>query len=84
MRPITFQEQKILKLIGAGYSSKEIAGTFGISVYTVESHRKNLLTKFAARNSAELILKAIQAKILSIHNPNQHENPNSEPHENIE
>lgn len=82
MKPITLQEQKILKLIGQGYSTSQIAYAFGISAHTVESHRRNLLTKFDAKNSAELILKAIQAKILSTSNPNQNENLNTTPHEN--
>ena len=82
MKPITIQEMKILKLIGQGYSTNQIAYAFGISAHTVESHRKNLLTKLDAKNSAELILKAIQAKILSTNNPNHNETLNNTHHEN--
>lgn len=80
MKPITTQEQKILKLIGQGYSTSQIAYAFGISVHTVESHRRNLLTKFDAKNSAELILKAVQAKVLST-STNRNEDLNSNHHE---
>ena len=80
MKPITTQEQKILKLIGQGYSTSQIAYAFGISAHTVESHRRNLLTKFDAKNSAELILKAVQAKVLST-STNRNEDHNSNHHE---
>ncbi len=82
MKPITIQEQKILSLIGHGYSTIQIGYALGISAHTVESHRKNLLTKLDAKNSAELILKAIQAKVLSTHNPIQNENLNPTQDEN--
>jgi DNA-binding CsgD family transcriptional regulator len=66
MKPITVQERRILKLIGQGYSTMQIAVKLSISKHTVESHRKNLLAKFDAKNAAELILKAIQTKDLTI------------------
>ncbi len=66
MKTITRQEMKILDLISKGYSTPQIALTYGISSHTVESHRKNLLSKFDAKNSAELIVKAIQANVLNV------------------
>lgn len=66
MKTVTKQEKKILELIGQGYSTSQIAAALTISVHTVESHRKNLLVKFDAKNAAELIRKAIQEKILTI------------------
>jgi len=33
----------------------------------VQSHRKSLLAKFAAKNTAELVRKAIQTKLISLH-----------------
>lgn len=66
MKQITVQERKILTLIGKGYSTIQIAVTLAISKHTVESHRKNLLAKFDAKNAAELILKAIQTNDLTI------------------
>lgn len=54
----TKTEMKILQLIADGLSSKEISGRLNISFHTAEAHRKNLLQKFDAKNSAELIKKA--------------------------
>jgi len=60
MEIITSREQEILQLISNGYSSKLIAGKLNISKETVVSHRKNLLRKFKAKNSAELIKIAMK------------------------
>ena len=66
MKSLTIQEKKILKLISEGYSTKGIAQSVGISVYTVDTYRRNLLSKLDARNSAELILKAVRVRIIKI------------------
>jgi DNA-binding CsgD family transcriptional regulator len=67
MKPLTPQEIRILNLISQGHSSGQIAYTLNISTHTVETHRKNLLIKLEAKNSAELIRKAIQTKAISLH-----------------
>ena len=58
MNTITPKEKEVLNLLGQGFSSKEIAWRLSISFHTVESHRKNLRIKFAAKNSSELVMKA--------------------------
>jgi DNA-binding CsgD family transcriptional regulator len=55
---ITKREREVLKFLASGCSTKKIAEQLAISLHTVESHRKNLLEKFKAKNSAELIKKA--------------------------
>ena len=59
MNFITFREREILSLVSSGLTTKEIAHRLGISHHTVESHRKNLLRKCQAKNSAELIQKSL-------------------------
>ena len=49
----------ILAEIVRGQSSKEVARTLQISPRTVEFHRANLLKKFAAKNTAELVRKVL-------------------------
>ncbi len=61
MKPITPQEKSILELIGQGFSTRKIAQVLKISFHTVQSHRRSLLKKFDAGNSAELIRKALEA-----------------------
>jgi DNA-binding CsgD family transcriptional regulator len=54
---LTPREQGILAEIVEGHSSKEVARSFDISPRTVEFHRANLLKKFDAKNTADLVRK---------------------------
>ena len=56
---LTPRERMILAEIVRGHSSKEVARAFGISPRTVEFHRANLLKKFGAKNTAELVRKVL-------------------------
>ncbi|MGE4612651.1 MAG: PAS and helix-turn-helix domain-containing protein [Paracoccaceae bacterium] len=51
------REQQVAIQLTAGKTSREIAHSLGISPRTVEAHRAKVLSKFNARNSAELIAK---------------------------
>jgi two-component system sensor histidine kinase TtrS len=55
---LTQREQEILLFITKGYSTKEIALDLEISPKTVEFHRANLLRKFGARTSSQLVAMA--------------------------
>jgi DNA-binding NarL/FixJ family response regulator len=61
---LTRRENEVLKLVAEGLSTSQIAKQLFISFNTVESHRKNLLTKFGARNGAELIRMAAERGML--------------------
>lgn len=58
------REIQVLSLIAEGFTTKEIADKLFISVLTVETHRKNLLTKLNARNMVSLIKIAIDYKYI--------------------
>jgi DNA-binding NarL/FixJ family response regulator len=53
------REREVLQFVAEGASSKEMATRLNLSAATVETHRKSLLKKLNARNSAELIRLAI-------------------------
>ncbi|AHF14730.1 response regulator [Niabella soli] len=55
---ITRREKEVLELIAAGLTNAEISEQLFISIPTVNTHRKSLLEKFAAKNTAILISKA--------------------------
>jgi DNA-binding NarL/FixJ family response regulator len=57
---ITRREKEVLKLIADGMTNNAIAQTLYISTATVDTHRKNLLSKFDAKNTALLIRIATQ------------------------
>ncbi|MBC9929449.1 response regulator [Chitinophaga qingshengii] len=61
---ITKREKEVLWLIANGHTNHEIAEKLFISSDTVDSHRRNLLGKLNARNTAMLIKRAIDHKIL--------------------
>src|SRR6478736_41854 len=61
---ITPREKEVLELVAEGYSTKQIADKLSISIRTVESHRINMLMKLEVSNSAELIRKSIQLKLI--------------------
>jgi DNA-binding NarL/FixJ family response regulator len=61
---ITRREKEVLLLIADGMTNNEISKQLFISSTTVDTHRKNLLTKFDAKNSASLIRIAAQMKII--------------------
>jgi len=52
---LTNREKEVLKLIAEGLTNQEIAEKLFISPLTVDSHRKNLITKLEARNTASLV-----------------------------
>lgn len=61
---ISPRESEILELISEGMVAKEIASKLSISLSTVITHRKNIISKFKARNTAELIKKATKLMLI--------------------
>ncbi|MCJ7468592.1 MAG: response regulator transcription factor [Maribacter sp.] len=57
---LTRREKEVLLLIAEGMTNNEIATKLFISTTTVDTHRKNLLAKFEAKNTATLIRMATQ------------------------
>ncbi len=62
MKTLTNKETEVLSLVATGLTTKEIANQLNISHHTVESHRKNLLKKCSAKNTAELVFKNLHLK----------------------
>lgn len=56
---LTRREKEVLELIADGMTNGEIAQKLFISVTTVDTHRKNLLAKLEAKNTAALIKIAV-------------------------
>jgi DNA-binding NarL/FixJ family response regulator len=61
---LTRREKEVLKLIAEGMTNNEIAQNLFISASTIDTHRKNLLEKFDAKNTALLIRMATQMQII--------------------
>jgi len=67
-KEVTPKELEILEYVANGYTTAEIAEKCGISVNTVEFHRKNLVLKLEAENAPHLVAKAIYYKIIELKN----------------
>ena len=61
---ITRREKEVLELIADGFTNNEIAKQLFLSCTTVDTHRKNLLAKFEAKNIASLIKQAMQLHMI--------------------
>ncbi|MCG8508022.1 MAG: response regulator transcription factor, partial [Rhodospirillales bacterium] len=59
-RPLSDRETEVLKLIADGRQTKEIAGNLGISVKTVETHRRQITEKLGITSVAGLTRYAIR------------------------
>jgi DNA-binding NarL/FixJ family response regulator len=63
-RPLSDRESEVLKYVAEGKTTKEIAGILFVSTRTVETHRVNMMKKLEVQNTAELIKKAAQLRII--------------------
>lgn len=61
---LTRREKEILELIADGMTNQQIADKIFVTTTTVDSHRKNMLTKFGVKNTAALIKLAITEKLI--------------------
>jgi two-component system, NarL family, nitrate/nitrite response regulator NarL len=61
---LTKREKEILGLISEGFTNNQIAEKLFISPLTVDSHRKNLLTKLKVNNTASLIKLAVENALI--------------------
>jgi DNA-binding NarL/FixJ family response regulator len=62
---LTPREREILQMLAGGKSNKDIATVLNLSLYTVETHRRNLQDKLNLHSLAELILYAVRKGIIS-------------------
>jgi len=62
---LTPREREILQLVAEGKSNKEVANLLNLSVYTVETHRSNIMQKLNLKGIPELTLYAVRKGIIS-------------------
>lgn len=61
---LTTRQQQILTLIAAELTTAQIAGTLGLSVPTVETHRRNLFRKAGVKSVAGLVKEAMRQGLI--------------------
>ncbi|HUC81332.1 MAG TPA: response regulator transcription factor [Flavisolibacter sp.] len=61
---LTRREKEVLELIADGLTTQEIADKLFVSATTIDTHRKNLLTKLDVPNVAALVKMAMKLQLL--------------------
>ena len=62
--PLTQREREVLQLIAEGKTNKEVSQEIGMSVKTVESHRRNVMVKLNIHETAGLVRHAIKIGLI--------------------
>jgi DNA-binding NarL/FixJ family response regulator len=60
LEDLSDRELEVFRLIGKGYSTRQIAQELHLSIKTIESHRAHIKEKLNLRNATELVQHAIQ------------------------
>ena len=61
--PLTIREQQVFSLIGKGHTNRAIADLLGLSVRTVETHRKRITVKIGAKGADLVRLAALELQM---------------------
>jgi DNA-binding NarL/FixJ family response regulator len=65
-RTLTAREREVLKLLAEGKTVRAAATLLGLSSKTVDAHKFNLMRKLGIHNKAELVMCAIQRRVVKI------------------
>lgn len=65
-RLLTSRERQVLKLLAEGRTVRSAAENLGLSVKTVDAHKFNLMRKLGIHNKAELVMWAIQKRVVKL------------------
>ncbi len=62
---ITERELEIITLIAEGFTNAEIAEKLFLSTHTVNTHRKNIMSKLGVTNTAGIVMYAVKCNLVS-------------------
>lgn len=63
---LTGREREVMKLLAEGKTVRTAAALLGLSSKTVDSHKFNLMRKLRIHNKAQLVMWAIQKRVVKI------------------
>lgn len=64
---LTSREVEVLQLVAESDANKQIAAELGISIKTVEKHRRSLMRKIDIHDTAGLTRYAIASRVIDVH-----------------
>ena len=59
------RELEIIELIAEGYTNTQIADKLFLSAHTINTHRKNVMSKLGVNNTAAIVMYAVKTKLIS-------------------
>jgi DNA-binding NarL/FixJ family response regulator len=62
--PLTPRERRVLELIAAGETSRDVAATLGVSARTVEKHKQRIFERLGVQNQAQAVAIALRGGLL--------------------
>jgi two-component system, NarL family, response regulator NreC len=65
-RVLTAREREVVKLLAEGRTVRSAADVLGVSAKTVDAHKFNLMRKLGIHNKAELVMWAVQTKVVKV------------------
>lgn len=65
--PVTLSEREleIIALIAEGYTNQQVAEKLFLSAHTVNTHRKNIMSKLGVNNTAGIVMFAVKSNLVS-------------------
>ena len=66
-QPVSLSEREleIIKLVAEGFSNTEIAEKLYLSAHTVNTHRKNIMSKIGVNKTAAIVMYAVKNNLVS-------------------
>ena len=61
---LTERETEIIKLIAEGLTNGQIAELLFLSTHTINTHRKNIMSKLGVRNTAGIVMYAVKTELV--------------------
>jgi DNA-binding NarL/FixJ family response regulator len=61
---LTNRERQVLAMISSGHTNRQVADALGLSINTVESHRKHIIEKLDLHSAADLVRYAVRHGIV--------------------
>ncbi len=61
---LTERESEIIVLISEGYTNAQIADKLFLSNHTINTHRKNIMSKLGVRNTAGIVMYAVKMDLI--------------------
>lgn len=62
---ISKRECEIITLIAEGFTNSQIADKLFLSAHTINTHRKNIMSKLGVKNTAGIVMYAVKTNLIS-------------------